>query len=107
MAPSMTSPSGRPSVWGVAGVLAVTVPTGYVATRMSLPVTHDRYFPWIVGRTLGLAAYATLVSLVALGVWIRHPWRHRWPFTHPETRLRLHATLGVATCVLVGGHIAA
>jgi hypothetical protein len=95
------------AAWHVPAVLAVTVPTGYVVARVSAPLVHDRYFPWILGRTLGLAAYGTLVALVALGTWMRHPWRHRWPGVHPEARLRLHAALGLACCVLVGGHIAA
>ncbi|HUY21586.1 MAG TPA: hypothetical protein VMV22_04520 [Acidimicrobiales bacterium] len=103
----MPTHTSRLGAWSVTGVLAVTVPTGYVVARLSVPITHNRYFPWIVGRTLGLAAYATLVGLVVLGTWLRHPWRHRWPLVHPEARLRLHATLGTATCVLVGGHVVA
>ena len=88
-------------------VLSVAVPTGYLVTHFSVPVTQNRYFPWVVGRTLGLAAYVTLVVLVVLGTWLRHPWRHRWPWLHPESQLRLHSALGTATCLLVGGHVAA
>jgi len=42
----------------VAAVLTITLSTGYVVARSSVPFVHSRYFPWIVGRTLGLAAYA-------------------------------------------------
>lgn len=93
--------------WNVAAVLGVTIPTGFLVTHYSLPITQNRYFPWIVGRTLGLAAYMALVALVILGIWLRHPWRHRWPLLHPEARLRLHSALGAATCLLVGGHVVA
>ncbi len=93
--------------WSVAAVLGVSIPTGYLVVHYSMPMTQNRYFPWIVGRTLGLAAYVTLVALVVLGTWLRHPWRHRWPLLHPEARLRLHSALGAASCLLVGGHVVA
>jgi hypothetical protein len=98
--------SVRVSAWHVLAVLGVTIPSGYLVTYVAVPIAHNRYFPWIVGRTLGLAAYAAMTALVALGIWVRHPWRHRWPLLHAEARLRLHAALGLATCILVGGHIA-
>ena len=88
-------------------VLACSLATGYVVARFSAPVVHNRYFPWIMGRTLGLAAYLALVALVVLGIWVRHPWRHRLTVLHPETRLRLHAALGAAVIVLVGAHVVA
>ena len=91
----------------VGAVLAGSVATGYVVARVAVPGTRSRYFPWIVGRSLGLGAYVTLLALVAMGVWLRHPWRHRWPVLHAEARLRLHSALGLATCVLVAGHVVA
>jgi len=107
VAPGLSTHRSRAGLWSVLAVLGATVPTGYLVARFSFPVTQSRYFPWIVGRALGLAAYVALVALVVLGTWLRHPWRHRWPLLHPEARLRLHAALGAATCLLVGGHIAA
>jgi predicted ferric reductase len=107
MAQAMSAHSERSGIWSVLAALAVAVPTGYLVARVSLPITHNRYFPWIAGRTLGLAAYLALAALVVLGIWLRHPWSRRWPLIHPEARLRLHASLGVATCILLGGHIAA
>ena len=88
-------------------VLGVTVPVGYGAARLSAPLVHDRYFPWIAGRTLGLSAYAALVALVVVGLWLRHPWRNRWPLLHPEASLRVHAALGAAVVVLAVGHLVA
>jgi hypothetical protein len=78
---------------------------GYVAATLASPVVHSRYFPWIVGRALGLAAYLCLAVLVLLGIWLRHPWRFRWAVLHAETALRYHAALAAATIVLVIGHL--
>jgi len=88
-------------------VLAVSIPTGYLVVHGAEPMTRNRYFPWIVGRSLGLAAYVTLTTLVALGLWLRHPWRSRVRVLHAEVRLRVHSALAVATCILVGGHVVA
>ena len=66
-----------------------------------------RMLPWILGRGLGLAGYLALVALVATGMWFRHPWRRPSPTAGAGSLLRVHATLAAATCVLVGGHVAA
>jgi hypothetical protein len=87
-------------------VLLVAAGAGFLIARLTEPMVHNRYFPWIVGRGLGLAAYLDLVALCILGLWFRHPWRLRWPLLHPETALRLHAALAGAMVVLVAGHLA-
>jgi hypothetical protein len=86
-------------------VVAVAVAAGVVAARLVAPTIHGRYFLWVSGRALGLAAYLTLTALVLLGTWLRHPWRLRHPLLHGESRLRVHALLAVATLVLVAGHV--
>lgn len=93
----------------VAACVAFTlsVPSGYLVMRFALPVVHDRYFPWIVGRACGLAAYLALVVLVVFGMWLRHPWRHRFGWPHAEEQFRLHAAMGVAVVALLGAHIVA
>jgi hypothetical protein len=78
---------------------------GYIAATLASPVVHSRYFPWIVGRALGLAAYLCLTVLVLLGIWLRHPWRFRRTVLHAETALRYHAALAAAMIVLVVGHL--
>ncbi|HEY7948645.1 MAG TPA: hypothetical protein VID75_13285, partial [Acidimicrobiales bacterium] len=97
----------HPGFWSAGAALGFSLVTGYIVARFSAPVIHNRYFPWIMGRTLGLGAYVALVALVALGIWVRHPWRHRRPVLHPETRLRLHAALGATVVVLVIAHVVA
>ena len=66
-----------------------------------------RMLPWILGRGLGMAGYLALVTLVATGMWFRHPWRR--PSSRPDgtVHLRVHATLAAATTVLVAGHLVA
>ena len=87
--------------------LCLSVTSGYLVMRFALPVVHNRYFPWIVGRACGLAAYLALVVLVVFGMWLRHPWRHRFRWPHAEEQFRLHAAMGVAVVALVGAHIVA
>ncbi len=95
--------------WILTGVAAVALPlaAGFGFARLFAPTLHSRYFPWLTGRALGIAAYLALTALVMLGVWIRHPWRLRRPLVHSETRLRVHATLATATIALVAVHLVA
>ena len=51
-------------VGAIGGVLTVATGTGYLVALHSGGVLHDRMLPWILGRSLGLAAY---VSLSAVG----------------------------------------
>jgi DMSO/TMAO reductase YedYZ heme-binding membrane subunit len=86
-------------------VLAGALTVGYWLASVSRPLTTSRMMPWLVGRTLGLGAYATLTALVCLGLWLRHPWRVRATVLSPESALRAHAALGAAAAVLVAGHL--
>jgi len=88
-------------------VIGASVLAGALCARLVGPSVENRYFPWITGRSLGIAAYLALVALVMIGTWMRHPWRLRVPVLHAESRLRTHAALAVATVVLVVGHIVA
>jgi predicted ferric reductase len=106
MAARVKSAHPRRFDWVAASVaFALSVPSGYLVMRFALPVVHNRYFPWIVGRACGLAAYVALVVLVVFGMWLRHPWRHRFQWPHAEEQFRLHAAMGVAVVALVGAHI--
>jgi DMSO/TMAO reductase YedYZ heme-binding membrane subunit len=95
------------TTWSVTALAAIVLPlaAGFGFARLFAPTVHSKYFPWITGRALGIAGYASLTALVILGMWMRHPWRVRRPIIHSETRLRLHATLGAATIALVLGHL--
>lgn len=100
---------GSTTTWLLMAIAALALPlaAGFGFARLFAPTLHSRYFPWITGRALGIAGYLALCALVALGIWIRHPWRFRWPLVHGETRLRLHVTLAIATLALVVGHLSA
>ena len=78
---------------------------GFAVAWAFATTVHNKNFPWITGRALGIAGYLALSALVALGLWMRHPWRFRLGMFHPETRLRAHATLGVASVLLILGHL--
>lgn len=87
--------------------LVLPLAAGFGFARLFAPTLHSKYFPWITGRALGIAGYISLTVLVGFGIWMRHPWRLRWPLWHGETRLRLHATLATATVALIVGHLVA
>ena len=89
------------------GILAILLPLGAgVLLALTLGQTvHSKLFPWLTSRALGIAAYLSLTALVALGLWMRHPWRYRVRTGHAESFLRAHATLGVATIGLVLAHL--
>ena len=86
-------------------VLAVTTVAGYLAVRLTIPLVHNRYLPWIAGRTFGMAAYGAMLLMVLVGLWMRHPWRSGWTAVHPEAMLRLHAALAASVVVLLVGHV--
>lgn len=106
---SIPDRTGRPGLGAgvVAAVLLGNIAAGYVVVRFAVPIAHSRYLPWIVGRSLGMAAFGALFLLVVLGVWMRHPWRARWGGLHAETMLRVHAALGASVVVLLAGHVTA
>ena len=107
----MTRPSSEhlrgAASWLLTAFAALIMPiaAGFFFARLFAPTLHSRYFPWITGRALGIAGFISLSALVALGIWMRHPWRLRRPSMHSETRLRLHAALATATVALVAGHL--
>jgi hypothetical protein len=88
-------------------VLLAALGVGYVAAAWSAPTLHNQKLPWIAGRGLGIAAYLTLAVGVALGLWLRHPWRHRLPMLSPAACLRLHLTVVAAAAATTGTHVAA
>lgn len=91
--------------WTSALAFVLPLGGGFIFASAFSSTLQNKNFPWITGRALGVAGYLALSALVALGLWLRHPWRFRWSFGHAETRLRVHATLGVATVALIVGHL--
>jgi hypothetical protein len=94
------------TVLAVAAVVSCLA-AGYLFASVAAPQLRAAMLPWLAGRALGLAGYVALAAVTALGTWIRHPWRFRWPALHPEVQVRLHATLGSASVVLVAAHLSA
>jgi len=100
-------PSSSRSPWTTAAVAFVApLVAGSVAAWGFASSLHNRNFLWYTGRALGIAGYIALFALVALGLLIRHPWSLRHKILHGEARLKAHATLGIATVVLILGHLA-
>jgi DMSO/TMAO reductase YedYZ heme-binding membrane subunit len=85
--------------------IAASVGAGVVFALTVAPSLSSRYFPWLTGRALGIAAYLMLFALVALGIWMRHPWRFRLLSLHGETMLRAHRALGVSALACIVGHL--
>ena len=101
--------SRRGRVAALAGTALVLTVLPFCAAgllaRAVAPTLGSRELSWLLGRCLGLAAFATLSLLVALGLLVRHPGARRWRVLHPELRLRLHAGLAAATLVLLAAHV--
>jgi len=108
--PMISTRTGRFAAFGsqiLTALLAFALPLGggFVATWAFYSTVDNRNFPWITGRALGLAGYLALTALVALGLWMRHPWRYRLRVGHAESSVRAHAALGMATVALIVGHL--
>ncbi len=102
--PGLLGPAARTTLLLVL-VLAGSLLVGAVAGARGRTLVHDRMLPWILGRGLGVAAYLALTAMVALGVWLRHPWRSRFHRTSAEAVLRGHVTLAACTLTLLAGHL--
>jgi len=89
----------------LAVALGVSLGLGFAIATRSGSLIHNRMLPWILGRSLGVAAYLTLAALVALGIWLRHPWRTRLWSPPTESLLRAHVMLAACTIGLLGGHL--
>ncbi|MDQ1723759.1 MAG: hypothetical protein QOG52_787 [Frankiaceae bacterium] len=98
-------PPPRSSVTLTLGVLVVVVAVGFALGRIAAPAVHNKMWPWVVGRGIGIAAYIALSALTAAGLWTRHPLRQRAGVGNPATWLHVHAALAAATLVLTGTHI--
>lgn len=104
---------GRSVTWAsstllaVGCVLGVSLVAGNAIAAWTAPLVHNRMLPWILGRSLGVASYLTLTVLVAMGTWLRHPWRRFLRFPRPETLLRTHVALAAVMVSLVIGHMTA
>jgi hypothetical protein len=94
-----------PRLLTTALVLFAALAAGHALALAAAPALHSSMLPWMLGRGLGLAAYLALTAEVALGVWVRHPWRSRYPWPGAAAQLRAHAALAAASVVLVAGHV--
>jgi predicted ferric reductase len=106
--PTLAPPARERSVAGgigVAAAVAIPLVLAYLLTREAVPILHDRMLPWILGRSMGVAAYLALTAMVATGLWLRHPWRTRIWSPAPESLLRAHVTLAAGTLVLLLAHL--
>jgi len=110
--PVVVRPDGRGreaarTVVLLAVVLAASVALGSVVAAPGRTLVHNRMLPWILGRSLGLAAYLALTGAVVLGLWLRHPWRARLARPSPTSVLWAHVTLVAGTVTLLLGHVTA
>jgi methionine sulfoxide reductase heme-binding subunit len=88
-------------------VLAGSLVVGSLVGTHGRTLVHSKMLPWILGRTFGLASYVALTAMVVLGIWLRHPWRSRFPGPAPASILWAHVTLAASTLTLLAGHLTA
>jgi hypothetical protein len=91
----------------VVGVLVVSSVAGRLVGPPADALLHNRMLPWILGRSLGIAAYLALTATVVLGLWLRHPWRAHLRRPSAESILWGHVALAACTVALLLGHLTA
>ena len=60
---------------------------------------------WVLGRASGLTAYVLLLTLVATGLMLSHPWSRRMRHPTPAARLGLHISLATFTLAFTALHV--
>jgi sulfoxide reductase heme-binding subunit YedZ len=88
----------------VASIVALCTAAGFFFGDRVEPLSQSRMFPWIVARATGIGAFVVMGALTFLGLVLRKPTRRRRRI-HPETVLRMHASLGPALVVLLVAHV--
>ena len=88
-------------------VLAGSLVMGSLVGSHGRTLVHNKMLPWILGRSLGLAAYLALTAMVVAGIWLRHPWRSRFRRPTATSILWIHVTLAAGTITLLAGHLTA
>jgi len=118
-APGPTVPRRSPEVWGhgsepvlstllaASAVIGLSTFIGAGLLEKHVTLLHNRMLPWILGRSLGVACYVVLTALVAIGLWLRHPWRTRVWSPGPNALLRAHVVLAASAVTLLIGHLTA
>lgn len=91
---------------GIVITVGLFAAAGYSLGQGVRPVASSRFFPWIVARSSGIAAFVAITVMVLVGLLFRRPVRTGGPVQR-ETLLRVHVSLGPALLALVATHIGA
>lgn len=112
--PSATA-TGRPGPSGArraaravglgVGVAVSAGLSAYLVAHSVLGVRGNKMAPWILGRAAGVTTYLLLVTLVAMGLLLSHPWRTRVARPSTATRIRIHVSLAVFTLAFLVLHV--
>jgi hypothetical protein len=109
LAPPARGPSGPVrAAKAVALTILVTASAAGTSWLIGFGVTQvsgNQQAPWILGRAAGATAYLLLVALVALGLFLSHPWRTRVRRPSAAARIRLHVSLAVFTLAFLVLHV--
>ncbi len=89
----------------VIGVSLSAVVTGLLVGTAAQAVSGEKAASWVVGRAAGITSYLLLLTLVAMGLVLSHPWRARITWPSAPTRLRLHVSLAVFTLAFIVLHV--
>ena len=87
--------------------IAAAVLAGYITIGLVVQHVSPRMLPWVLGRGLGIGAYLIVTVLIMTGLWLRHPWRVRYPRPTAASLHHAHALLASVGLVLLVGHIVA
>jgi hypothetical protein len=87
------------------GITVSAALSAWLIGRGIVAVAGNRQGPWILGRAAGVTSYLLLVTLVAFGLVLSHPWRTRLTRPSTATRIRVHVSLAVFTLAFLVLHV--
>ncbi len=86
-------------------VVAVAATVAFVALLVRDSLQGQTKIPWVLGRASGVTSYVLLVSLVATGLVLSHPWARGLRRPSAATRIGLHVGLATFTLAFTVLHV--
>ena len=86
-------------------IVASTAAAGLASWLILETLRGTTKVTWVLGRAGGITSYVLLLTLVATGLVLSHPWSRRLRPPSPATRLGLHVALATFTLAFTVLHV--